>query len=437
MQKRKGKALVWLRNDLRTSDQQSLYLATKNHEQIIAYYSFDPAQYASTKWGFKKTEVFRAQFLIETITALQKDLADHNISLIIEQLSPHSGLPDWITKLGITDLYYQKEWTREEQEEEYKVIRCLSSSINIHSHYDQFLFQPEDIPMEIDQLPEVFTAFRKKCEKYSSVRPCLPSLPTLEGENLLKEEFHIPSTTELGFTPIEKHPHSAFPFVGGSNAAQERIDHYFWKTEKLSFYKQTRNGLIGIDYSAKLSAWLANGSISARQIYWQVIEYEKQVQKNQSTYWLIFELLWRDYFKYISLKHQDKLFHLGGILARNYTWKNNPKTFQSWCEGSTQEPFVNANMIELKKTGWMSNRGRQNVASYFAKNLLMDWRMGAAYFEAFLIDYDVHSNYGNWLYLAGVGNDPRDRKFNVRLQAQRYDEQGKFQRLWNQKSLFE
>lgn len=104
MQKRKGKALVWLRNDLRTSYQQSLYLATKNHEQIIAYYSFDPAQYASTKWWFKKTEVFRAQFLIETITALQKDLADHNISLIIEQLSPHSGLPDWITKLGITDL---------------------------------------------------------------------------------------------------------------------------------------------------------------------------------------------------------------------------------------------------------------------------------------------------------------------------------------------
>ena len=195
--------------------------------------------------------------------------------------------------------------------------------------------------------------------------------------------------------------------------------------------------MIGIDYSAKLSAWLANGSISARQIYWEVIEYEKQVQKNQSTYWLIFELLWRDYFKYISLKHQDKLFHLGGILARNYTWKNNPKTFQSWCEGSTQEPFVNANMIELKKTGWMSNRGRQNVASYFAKNLLMDWRMGAAYFEAFLIDYDVHSNYGNWLYVAGVGNDPRDRKFNVLLQAQRYDEQGKFQRLWNQKSLFE
>ena len=85
----------------------------------------------------------------------------------------------------------------------------------------------------------------------------------------------------------------------------------------------------------------------------------------------------------------------------------------------------------------MSNRGRQNVASYFAKDLLLDWRIGAAYFESQLMDYDVHSNYGNWMYVAGVGNDPRDRKFNIRMQAERYDEGGKFQRLWNQQTLFE
>jgi len=437
MQKRKGIALVWLRNDLRATDQQSLYQAATKHEQVIAYYAFDPAHFTTTKWGFKKTEAHRAGFLIETVTALKNELAAHNISLIIEQESPHNGLPKWVGELGVTDLYLQKEWTTEEREEEEKVIRNLPTQINIHSHYDQFLFHPEDLPMQVEDLPEVFTAFRKKCEKYSSVRPCLPSLPTMANENRLEKTFHVPSVKELGLSPVDKHPHSAFPFAGGSKAAQERIEHYFWKTEKLSFYKQTRNGLIGIDYSAKLSAWLANGSISAREVYWEVIEYEKQIKKNQSTYWLIFELLWRDYFKYISLKHQDKLFHLGGILAREYDWKNSSRTFQSWWEGTTPEPFVNANMIELNKTGWMSNRGRQNVASYFAKNLLMDWRMGAAYFEAFLIDYDVHSNYGNWLYVAGVGNDPRDRKFNVRLQAERYDEQGKFQRLWNQKSLFE
>jgi len=93
-------------------------------------------------------------------------------------------------------------------------------------------------------------------------------------------------------------------------------------------------------------------------------------------------------------------------------------------------------MIELQKTGWMSNRGRQNVASYFAKEMELDWRVGAAYFESMLIDYDVHSNYGNWLYVAGVGNDPRDRKFNIALQSKKYDPQYTFQHLWLQPILF-
>ena len=87
-------------------------------------------------------------------------------------------------------------------------------------------------------------------------------------------------------------------------------------------------------------------------------------------------------------------------------------------------------MIELRKTGFMSNRGRQNVASYFAKSLELDWRIGASYFESLLIDYDVHSNYGNWLYVAGVGNDPRDRKFNIKRQAEMYDAKGTYQKLW-------
>ena len=437
MQKRKGKALVWLRNDLRTHDHASFHFATQNHESVVAYYSFDPLHYAQTQWGFKKTERFRAQFLIETLKDLQEQLEQLNISLIIEQKTPADALGEWCAQLEITDIYYQKEWTKEEQDCESEVKSVLPECIQLHPFYDQFLFHPEDVPINIEQLPEVFTVFRKKCEKYSKVRTCFPTPKPMEKNNLLEASFSVPCLSDLGLNEIKMHAHSAFPFSGGSSAARLRLEHYFWETEKLSFYKQTRNGLVGIDYSSKFSAWLANGSISAREIYWETKEYEAQVQKNQSTYWLIFELIWRDYFKYIALKHGDKIFHLDGILQKKYHWKNASKQVESWVEGTTFEPFVNANMIELKKTGWMSNRGRQNVASYFAKDLLLDWRIGAAYFEAMLVDYDVHSNYGNWMYVAGVGNDPRDRKFNVRTQAERYDENGKFQRLWNQKSLFE
>ncbi|MDB9956367.1 DASH family cryptochrome, partial [Flavobacteriaceae bacterium] len=167
-----------------------------------------------------------------------------------------------------------------------------------------------------------------------------------------------------------------------------------------------------------------------------VKKFEEQETKNQSTYWLIFELIWRDYFKYISIKHGDSIFKIGGILHKNYSWSENKKTIQEWIDGETKDDFVNANMIELKKTGWMSNRGRQNVASYFAKELKLDWRIGAAYFEAILLDYDVHSNYGNWMYVSGVGNDPRDRKFNTQLQAARYDPSHLFRKRWLQQTLF-
>ena len=176
---------------------------------------------------------------------------------------------------------------------------------------------------------------------------------------------------------------------------------------------------------------MANGSLSSRMIYEKVKEYEDVIEQNESTYWLIFELIWRDFFKFIALKHGDKIFHANGILNLSYGKKSSAKAFELWISGKTEEPFVNANMIELAKTGFMSNRGRQNVASFWAKNWQQDWRIAAAYFESLLIDYDVHSNYGNWLYVAGVGNDPRDRQFNVKRQATMYDPNGEYQDLWS------
>jgi deoxyribodipyrimidine photo-lyase len=229
---------------------------------------------------------------------------------------------------------------------------------------------------------------------------------------------------------FETHLNSAFPFQGGESIAMKRLENYFFETENLSSYKQTRNGLIGTDYSSKFSPWLANGSISARTIYWEVQQYEQEICKNEDTYWLLFELIWRDYFKYISLKHGNKIFQLEGILEKKYNWNFHSKAFEQLKNGTTNEPFVNANMIELQQTGFMSNRGRQNVASFWAKEWEQDWRVAAAYFESMLIDYDVHSNYGNWIYNSGIGNDPRDRKFNIKRQAEMYDAKGEYQKLW-------
>jgi deoxyribodipyrimidine photo-lyase len=127
------------------------------------------------------------------------------------------------------------------------------------------------------------------------------------------------------------------------------LNYYFFESKKLGFYKKTRNGLVGTDFSSKFSPWLANGSISPKTIYWNIKSFEKNHIKNESTYWLIFELIWRDYFKYISLKHGNNIFKIGGILNKSYEWKSSNSLITKWIEGNTNEPFVNANMIELKK----------------------------------------------------------------------------------------
>ena len=436
MQKQQKTALVWYRNDLRTDDHEGLNHALKNHEKVIAFYAFDPRHYQTTQWGFKKTEKFRAQFLIETIKDLTQSLKKLNVTLIVTLKKPEDAVPEFYQKMPFDTIYLQKEWTSEELKVVENLKNKLPECLKWQSFYGQFLFHPEDLKIEIEKLPEVFTVFRKNCEKYCPIRTPLPPPQAHPETNLLEHQTQIPTLEDLGLDPFKKDTRTAFPFLGGAAQALKRLNYYFWETQKLSFYKNTRNGLLGNDYSSKFSPWLAVGALSPRRIAEEIKLYEKQITKNQSTYWLLFELIWRDYFKYISIKHQNKIFKLDGILERQYDWKTSPKLFLHWTDGTTQEPFVNANMLELKHTGWMSNRGRQNVASFLAKELHIDWRMGAAYFESMLIDYDVHSNYGNWLYVSGVGNDPRDRKFNIKSQAERYDTQGTFQRKWLQTTLF-
>ena len=429
MQKNKI-GLVWFRNDLRVADNASLANAIKENERVIAVYCFDPRQFELSKYGnFKKTEKFRTKFNIESVRELKLNLEKMNISLLVYHQNLEEIIPKIISEFNVNSVYYQEEWTKDEVKTENEIKSKVDNTIEFKTVFDQFLFHPKDIPFSIQDIPNVFTQFRNKCEKASKIRNESVAKAML-NTNLIENKTVIPTLQDLGFEDFEVDKRTAFPFKGGENQAQKRMENYFWETENLSVYKETRNGLIGSDFSSKFSPWLANGSISAKTIYWQICEYEQQVEKNESTYWLIFELIWRDYFKYISLKYGQKIFKIGGILDKDYDWKTNKSAIDNWINGNTQEPFVNANMIELQKTGFMSNRGRQIVGSYFAKNLLLDWRIGAAYFESMLIDYDVHSNYGNWMYVSGVGNDPRDRKFNIKLQAENYDGENKYQHLW-------
>ena len=154
--------LIWFRNDLRTIDNHSLYNACRENEKVIGIYCLDPRHYETTKFGFKKTEKFRAQFLIETVAELKENLLKKNISLLIYFDTPENVFDKAIQEFHISNVYFQKEWTSEEIKVN-KNLKNRFKNVNFIESFDQFLFHPEDIPYQnIKDLPQDFTVIRKE-----------------------------------------------------------------------------------------------------------------------------------------------------------------------------------------------------------------------------------------------------------------------------------
>ena len=255
-------------------------------------------------------------------------------------------------------------------------------------------------------------------------------------------------------------------------------------------YKDSRNGLLGTDFSTKLSAWLALGCITARQVHAELLRFEdgrndewKGVEgygkgENRGTAAVRFELLWRDYMRLCTRKFGPRLFRVSGFRGdESYPWKTPGKEntsgndhvngngnghvngnghcngngqvngngngngtpavsteemLERFLNGTTGTGLIDASQRELFHSGYTSNRARQNVASYLSKHLGINWKLGAEWYECMLIDYDLSSNWGNWQYVAGVGNDPRGeaRVFNPIKQACDYDAHGEYVTAW-------
>lgn len=423
--------IVWFKTDLRLHDNETLIKAIAQSDTIVPVYCFDDSHFVESEYGFQKTGSFRAQFLLDSLTDLDKNLRELGSGLIILRGKPEIEIPKIVLKYNANKVMAKREVSYEEQQTEAKVLEALFKlKCELQTFSTSTLYHAEDLPFSIKDIPDVFTNFRKKTEKDAIIRPSFESPLQIKSPTI--EPTQLPTIEELGLQFQTIDSRAAIVFKGGESQAIARLNHYLFETKCISNYKETRNGLVGPDYSSKFSAWLALGCISPRFIYQELKKYEEEFGANDSTYWLVFELLWRDFFRFMMKKHKSKLFKQSGIKTNKLKlFKNDVQKLQDWIKGETGADFVDANMIELKLTGFMSNRGRQNVASYLCNDLKLDWRLGAAYFEEQLIDYDVCSNWGNWAYLAAVGNDPRDnRYFNIDKQASVYDGKRVFRNLW-------
>jgi len=426
------RSIVWFRNDLRLHDNEALVDAVIQNEEIIPVYIFDERVFAgNTKFGFPKTGKYRCQFIIESVKDLRKSLKELKSELLVRIGKPELIIPELASQFKTSYVYCNRERTRDEVEVQDGLENNLwQIGQEVRYYRGKMLYYTADLPFPVSHTPDVFTHFRKEVEKFIPIREPLE----LKWDNIPSpvnqmNAGRIPEPKDFGWEDFED---SHLILRGGETEALKQLNYYLWETDLISTYKETRNQLLGRDYSSKLSAYLSQGCLSPKKVYYEIQKYEKERTANKSTYWLIFELLWRDFFRFMAKKHGDKIFKIKGTrdeFVPEYYEK--PDLFEKWKNGETGIPFIDANMRELNATGFMSNRGRQNVASFLVKDLKLKWQLGAEYFESQLLDYDPCSNYGNWNYVAGIGSDTReDRYFNIASQAKRYDPEGEYIRYW-------
>lgn len=465
-----GIAVVWFRTDLRTDDNPALVAAQKLVQEktvasVLPCYFLDPRLFGSQlvpsresaemkSVGVPKTGPFRAKFLLESLVDLKERLRALDSDLLIRVGRPEEEIPKLLSeedpgtaKLVITETQACEEELRVDLNLR-KALKPLKGELRDIWGYS--LYHREDLPFkaELRDLPDTFTPFKEKCERNCKVRPALP--PPKKGTLPLPSRHEkalafLPSWGDLPWAEelrtqspeITEEPavdsKAAFDLKGGESVALARLKYYLWDSDIIAEYFEIRNGMIGGDYSTKLAAHLAHGCISPRRMHDEIRRYEKERTKNKSTYWVIFELTWRDFYRFFAMKHGSRIFHSQGTHGGGpSSWpigKQADELLQRWKDGTTGWPLVDANMRELRATGFMSNRGRQNVASFLVLDLGLDWRWGARHFETFLTDYDVTSNWGNWVAAAGLTGG-RVNKFNILKQSKDYDAGGEYVRMW-------
>lgn len=408
--------------NLRISDHALLHHACTRSEAIAFLYCLPKRLFTSAWLKNSAMGSLRWQFLIESLEDLRRQLAAYGHQLLIQSDSVHQVLQKLIPECRIDTLYLGETAGYDEQQE-HQLIQKLTPGITMHTQSTLPLFKPADLPFKSNDLPAHFTPFRRQIESQSFAQPlatptCWPKPITVK----LQDNARLFSLTNKRLKTL---------FKGGEVAAQAHLNHYF-STQLPGNYKQVRNRLYGWKNSTKFSPWLALGCVSPNQIMDQLRRYEIAHGSNESTYWIYFELLWRDFFYYNARKQGVRLFHSTKTTRTSPTMDKS--IFNKWCRGETQSRLVNACMQQLNHSGYMSNRGRQIAASYLIHDLRQPWQSGAAYFERHLIDYDVASNWGNWQYIAGVGADPRGgRHFNVEKQQKIHDPDHVFIDDWSHK----
>jgi len=411
--------LLWLRRDLRIDDNAALYHASKTGAPVIPLFIVDtdlirrlPSDGAA--FDFQK----------EALTDLARGIGALGGKLIIRQGKVRDVHRQLLQEVKPAALYFNRDYEPYGLERDARIIKLYEQhDIETRTFKDMLMQEPTEVLTGQGKPYVVFTPFANAWKRLPEPEPLGVPAPFTTPS--------IPSETIPGSTQLHKPRHISEPaFTGGEAEARSRWEKFL--AGSVGAY-QTSRDLPGIPGTSRMSPYLRFGCISIRRMVsdCRTLEREMKGEHEVSIAKFIDELIWREFY-------QAVLFHFPRLLTSNYRqefdrlpWKFDEKLFESWKQGRTGFPLVDAGMRELNRTGWMHNRVRMVVASFLTKDMMHDWRLGEKVFEEKLMDIETASNNGGWQWSASTGVDPRPlRIFNPRLQSERFDPQGTYIRQY-------
>jgi deoxyribodipyrimidine photo-lyase len=402
--------LFWFRKDLRLDDNVGLHAAARDGD-VIPFYASEPAILRRPDLA-----ATRVRFVLDSLEGLAAACERAGSHLALDHGDAIETVVRAARACGADAVYWNDEYEPALRRCDDAVeVALRAAGVRVRRFHDRLLVAPGEVMNKAGQPFVVYTPFRRACEELPLPSP-VPDVTRLAPHALPRRSLAI--LERLGC----EEP-AAARWKGG--AARERLDAFL--ADGLARYDSERD-LPAAGAGSRLSADLRFGTISVRTVAARVLAHGTPAAATK----FVSELRWRDFYAHV-------LFHFPhvetGAFKREFDaleWEDDPTLLDAWRAGRTGYPMVDAGMRELAATGFMHNRVRMIVASFLAKDLLLDWRLGERHFMNHLVDGDLASNNGGWQWAAGTGTDaqPYFRIFNPQLQGEKFDPEGEYVRRW-------
>lgn len=402
--------LFWFRRDLRLKDNAGLYYALKIHSNVVPLFVFDKNILDKLE---DKTDA-RVTFIYNNIIKLRAQLIKgFESDILIKYGDPIQIYRSLLEQYNIEAVYTNRDYEPYAKDRDNKVMQLLrNKNIPFKAYKDHVIFESQEVQKDDKSQYVVFTPYKKKWYSklnlnsggYSYYIKSYPSLKYTHNLKKIKFDNEITlKTMGFGISDIE-------------------IPEKVVKQSIILRYDKDRN-FPAINGTSKLGIHYRFGTISIR-------EKVRKALRLSEVY--VSELIWRDFYSSILDVYPYVVNEPFREKYNRINWRYDKEEFTAWCEGKTGYPLVDAGMRELNQTGYMHNRVRMVVASFLTKHLLIDWKLGEAYFAKKLLDYDLASNNGGWQWAAGCGTDaaPYFRIFNPESQLKKFDKELKYTKKW-------